>query len=395
MLTLLIAVLEALVCTLSSAPGVWAQIQGSVFVDCGSMASYNDSITNISWVPDAPEYITTGVNGSVPSAPSIYPNFSEFTTVRYFPDTRAKNCYGFPVMPNSTYLVRGTFFYGNYDGRTTLPSFQMAIDGTIVANVTFDDAAIFVYHEFVVASVSNVTFLCLLRDSSNSVPFISAISFSSLPADFFNSTVYGFLFGTQRIYFETKYRLNFDGDGLVRHPDDEFDRYWFPIQRSNSTFIQSTSPLQSLVASKRVGNEGSIWGYPPATVMDTALTSSGNITITFPDDYNYEYILSFYYAELNSTANASSRIFYIEVQGSGGDTLLNPYSDSSNAVFTADIENYWSIAYSPGADIVLYPNQPVSSPLGPIANALETWEMSANPMATMTNNEDGELLIWL
>ncbi|CAK9237931.1 unnamed protein product [Sphagnum troendelagicum] len=387
MLTLLIAVLEVLVCTLSSAPGVWAQIQGSVFVDCGSMASYVDSITNISWVPDAPEYITTGVNGYVPSAPSIYPNFSEFTTVRYFPDTRAKNCYSFPVMPNSTYLIRGTFFYGNYDNGTTLPSFQMAIDGTIVANVTFDNAAIFVYYEFMVASVSNVTFLCLLRDSSNSVPFISAISFSFLPALFFDSDVYGFLYGTQRIYFETKYRLNFGGDGLVRHPDDEFDRYWFPIQGSNSTFIQSTSPLQSLVASQIVGDGGSTWGYPPATVMDTALTSSGNITISIPDDYNYEYILSFYCAELNSTANASSRIFYLEVPGQG-DFLVNPYYDSSNVVFSAYIYLFWDIAYTPGADIVLYPDQTVSSPLGPIVNALETWEMSTNPMATMTNNQD-------
>jgi hypothetical protein len=93
----------------------------------------------------------------------------------------------------------------------------MVIDGTIVANVTFDNAAIFVYREFMVASVSNVTFLCLLRDSSNSVPFTSAISFSFLPADFFESTVYGFLFGTQKIYFQTKYRLNFGGDGLVRY----------------------------------------------------------------------------------------------------------------------------------------------------------------------------------
>jgi hypothetical protein len=125
--------------------------------------------------------------------------------------------------------------------------------------------------------------------------------------------------------------------------------------------------------------------------MDTALTSSGNITISFPDDYNYQYILSFYYAELNSTANASSRIFYIEVEGSSaGDTFLDPYSDSSNASFSADIVLYWDIAYTPGADIVLYPIQTVSSPLGPIANALETWEMSTNPMATMTNNQDGE-----
>jgi hypothetical protein len=74
-----------------------------------------------------------------------------------------------------------------------------------------------VYYEFMVASVSNVTFLCLLRDSSNSVPFISAISFSFLPVGFFYSAISYFLYGTQRKYFETKYRLNFGGDGLVRY----------------------------------------------------------------------------------------------------------------------------------------------------------------------------------
>ncbi|KAH9530783.1 hypothetical protein CY35_19G002800 [Sphagnum magellanicum] len=389
MLTLLIAVLEALVCTLSSAPGVWAQIQGSVFVDCGSMASYVDSITNISWVPDAPEYITTGVNGYVPSVPSIYPNFSEFTTVRYFPDTRAKNCYSFPVMPNSTYMIRGSFFYGYYDNGTTLPSFQMAIDGTIVANVTFDDATKFVYNEFMVVAVSNVTFLCLLRDSSNSVPFVSAISFSILPDNFFYSGFVGLLYGTQAKYFETRYRLNFGGDVLVRHPDDEFDRYWFPIQGWNSTFIQSTSPLQSLVASKTVGLNDGLSSSPPETVLDTALTSSGNITITFPDDYSYQYILSFYYAELNSTANASSRMFYLVLPGYSGEILMNPYlNSSSTSAFSAVLELAWGYLYTPGTDIVLYPDQTVSSPLGPIANALESWEISTNSMAPMTANQD-------
>ncbi|KAH8936754.1 hypothetical protein BDL97_17G101000 [Sphagnum fallax] len=386
----LLFIVAAVLGSLCSVPAVWAQIQGSVFVDCGSMASYVDSITNISWVPDAPYYITTGVNGNVSSARSIYPNFSEFTTVRYFPDTRAKNCYSFLVMPDSTYLIRGTFFYGYYDNGTKLPSFQMAIDGTIVANVTFDNATVFVYHEFMVASVSHVTFLCLLRDSSNSVPFISAISFSFLPAEFFHSDVSDSLYGTQRNYFETKYTLNFGGDGLVRYPHDGFDRYWFPIQGSNLTFIQSTSPLQSLVASKIVGPNNNLSGNPPETVMDTALTSSGNITITFPDNYSYECILSFYYAELNSTANASSRNFYFEVPGSfPGGILLNPYSNGSNSVFNAVVELYW---YTPGTDIVLYPDQTVSSPLGPIVNALEFWEISTNWMATMTDDQDANAI---
>jgi hypothetical protein len=114
-------------------------------------------------------------------------------------------------------MIRGSFFYGYYDNGTTLPSFQMAIDGTIVANVTFDDATKFVYNEFMVVAVSNVTFLCLLRDSSNSVPFVSAISFSILPDNFFYSGFVGLLYGTQAKYFETRYRLNFGGDVLVRY----------------------------------------------------------------------------------------------------------------------------------------------------------------------------------
>jgi hypothetical protein len=161
-------------------------LPGSISVDCGSDANYVDSVRNISWVPDD-AYIINGVNGDVPSAQTYYPNFSEFKVVRYFPNSLAKNCYRFAAMPNTTYVIRGIFFYGSYDNATKLPSFQMAIDGTVVTNVTFDDPTIFVYHEITfMTQLNNVTFLCLLRDSSNSVPFISAISFWSLPDGFWN-----------------------------------------------------------------------------------------------------------------------------------------------------------------------------------------------------------------
>jgi hypothetical protein len=186
---------------------------GSIFVDCGSNTTYVDKVTNISWVPDA-RYITSGVNGYVPSALMNYPSFSEFTTVRYFPDSRPKNCYTFPVSPNQTYIVKGTFFYGSYDNATTLPSFEMGIDGNIVATVTFQDSNTFVYYEFSYVSqpTNNVTFLCLLRDSSNSVPFISAISLSQLPNYYYeNEDYYPYNFS------ETKYRLNFGGNGIIRY----------------------------------------------------------------------------------------------------------------------------------------------------------------------------------
>jgi hypothetical protein len=90
----------------------------------------------------------------------------------------------------------------------------MGIDGNIVANVTFQDAYTFVYYDFSYQSQSttNVTFLCLLRDSSNSVPFISAISLSQLPNYYY---VFADYFPTY--FFETKYRLNFGGNGIIRY----------------------------------------------------------------------------------------------------------------------------------------------------------------------------------
>jgi hypothetical protein len=134
--------------------------------------------------------------------------------VRYFPDSRPKNCYTFPVSQKQTYIIKGTFFYGSYDNATTLPSFKMGIDGNIVANVTFQDANTFVYYEFSYLSqpTNNVTFLCLLRDSSNSVPFISAISLSQLPIFYYDYIDY-----YHYPIAETKYRLNFGGNGIIRY----------------------------------------------------------------------------------------------------------------------------------------------------------------------------------
>jgi hypothetical protein len=79
-----------------------------------------------------------------------------------------------------------------------------------------------------------------------------------------------------------------------------------------------------------------------------------------------------------------------------GEILLNPYLNSpGTGAFSAILEGAWGLLYTPGTDIVLYPDQTVSRPLGPIANALEFWEISTNSMAPVTENQDGELFIWL
>ncbi len=173
----------------------------------------------------------SGVNANASSAASqYYPDFSEFTTLRYFPDSRTKNCYRFPVTLNATYQIRGTFFYGYYDNQTTLPSFQMAVDGTIVGSDFIINASVFAYQEITYVAQTNLTYLCLSRDLTNSVPFISAISLVNItdpstnpvsPSE--NVTVYvGYVDGTaegdnlyQRFYYMTQHKWNFNGGNKI------------------------------------------------------------------------------------------------------------------------------------------------------------------------------------
>ena len=155
---------------------------GFLYIDCGSTATYNDSVTGLQWVPDD-GYITTGVNvGSVVPASQV-PAFPEFTTLRFFNGSHPKDCYSLPVTPNATYLLRASFYYGDYDNATTAPTFHMAIDATVVANISTASenlngpvAGKSSYEEFTIKAQSNVTYLCLLRDSTNTTPFISAIA---------------------------------------------------------------------------------------------------------------------------------------------------------------------------------------------------------------------------
>ncbi len=179
-----------------------------------------------------------------------------------------------------------------------------------------------------------------------------------------------------------------------RYPDDVYDRYWFPVQGSNSTFVQSTSHsgLQILMTNHSVlpitvnGID-----YPPDAVMRTALTdTSGNITIYFPDTNNYLAYLSFYFAELDPTANATSRNYYVLVPDSYP-TLINPLVDQTSngpdGAFYPNVDYYGD-----GWDIIVYPDP--TSPLGPLVNALEFLEVR-DQMVTLTNLQDGELIIWL
>ncbi|CAK9250171.1 unnamed protein product, partial [Sphagnum jensenii] len=162
-------------------------------------------------------------------------------------------------------------------------------------------------------------------------------------------------------------------------PDDDYDRYWFPVQGSNSTFLHSTnSGIQILMANHSVLSVSEL-DYPPNAVMRTALTDkSGNMTIYFPDNNSYQMYMLFYYAELDPTANETSRSYYVEV-ADNNTVLVNPILNQSSHY--PNVLVYYDISYYDGWNILLYPDP--TSPLGP----LEFFEIEGQ-LVTLTNPQD-------
>jgi hypothetical protein len=88
----------------------------------------------------------------------------------------------------------------------------MGVDGTIVASNIISELYVIAYQEITYTPQRNVTFLCLSRDVTNSVPFISAISLVNVtaPAAFADNLYLGY-------YYVTQFRWNFGGNGIIRY----------------------------------------------------------------------------------------------------------------------------------------------------------------------------------
>jgi hypothetical protein len=172
---------------------------------------------------------------------------------------------------------------------------------------------------------------------------------------------------------------------IYRYPDDIADHYWFPI-KSNSSYVNSTAQVEALTGTDIVNAT-----FPPEAVMNTALTTNGTMTINIPstDAYNW-FMTLLYMAELNPNAGKDSRKFYLGVPAySLSPTWLsNPFVDGQSVGGVSEID-YYGIMQN---YLHLFQNGSINTAaLGPLVNALEIFELSQNPFAILTNEQDSKL----
>ncbi|KAI9387692.1 hypothetical protein POPTR_010G213101v4 [Populus trichocarpa] len=80
------------------------------------------------------------------------------------------------------YVIRAGFFYGNYDGLSNPPTFDLHLNGGKWSTVNTASRSGPIYHEIVYSlQKSAILTVCLVQTRDGEVPFISTLEFMPLP----------------------------------------------------------------------------------------------------------------------------------------------------------------------------------------------------------------------
>lgn len=153
---------------------------GFISIDCGlpPNSTYIDKITGLTYVSDA-QYIDTGTNHNVSGVYITSAVSKHYYDVRSFP-TGPRNCYTLRSLTSgSKYLIRATFMYGDYDGLSKPPIFDLYIGVNFWRRMNISDASFAYIAEEITVVTNNYVQVCLL-DKGQGTPFISSLDLRPL-----------------------------------------------------------------------------------------------------------------------------------------------------------------------------------------------------------------------
>ncbi|KAI3997400.1 hypothetical protein MKX01_017770 [Papaver californicum] len=356
----------------------------SVFlsIDCGSSSLKPHTDNNsIVWVGDGP-YIQTGEVHTV-NAPADIPGWDSrvMSTLRAFP-TRNKNCFSIDIdkkpEDNTTLervLIRANFYYGNYDNKSTPPTFNLQFNGidwktvkTTLDSITYEEVV------FLWKKGKNIN-VCLAQTKPNHIPFINALEVRSLDSD-----VYSYFPEESAIIFLDRYALG--SSTTIRYPEDSMDRIWVGNNISTMTRVRSNSPSIDVSTDDK----------PPEAVLRTALmplNSSQDIFSTFTLNLKVPIVGNAYFSEVIKLNSTQKRSFDIVVNKGLDSTIIlsNPVIPPYGGALEVYIFNVTTFNSSFSLDFI----RTNDSTLPPLINALELYTIG-DTLVEGTNSDDVKAL---
>ncbi|KAK9114742.1 hypothetical protein Syun_021539 [Stephania yunnanensis] len=276
-------------------------------IDCGGRETFT-AADHQTWYSD--QYYTGGAPGLV-SEPRRFPLKQE-QTLRFFPVASGKkNCYILPV-PAGRYHLRTFTVYDNYDGKLHPPSFDVAVDGTVVfpwrSPWPDDVAKSGAYSDllaFVADGEADVCFYSIATDP----PVIGSIEVFQVDPLSYDSPATGdlILVNYGRLSCGSE---SFGLGGLV----DRFGRAW----QSDRGFRVSSKGVKALSSGRRVYGTDQRPNYFPEKLYQEAVTvlGGGDLEYRLPVDAKLDYLVWFHFVEIDVSVNsAGKRVFDVLVNG--------------------------------------------------------------------------------
>lgn len=132
-----------------------------------------DLLTSLTYTTDA-DLVQSRETGRVDkTTETTYPK--PCWNLRSFPNGK-RNCYDINVRPDTKYLIRATFVYGNYDGLNAVPSFDLYLGPDKWTTVDTNDTIKEVIH---LTRSQSLMQICLVNTGTGT-PFINVLELRPL-----------------------------------------------------------------------------------------------------------------------------------------------------------------------------------------------------------------------
>ncbi|XP_056176385.1 putative leucine-rich repeat receptor-like serine/threonine-protein kinase At2g19230 isoform X3 [Syzygium oleosum] len=268
-------------------------------IDCGAPNQYTEEEINITYETDE-RFIDFGENMQV-SSEVIYTYNQQYSkNLRSFPNG-TRNCY--TLRPdrgtNITYLIRATFWYGNYDGKNQTPSFDLHIGVNYWATV---NSPTYFCEEIMYVSQADDIQVCLVN-TGKGVPFISALELRPLDNDIYR-------LGSGFLPLSWRYDIGLSSKSFIRYPDDVYDRIWYAQNYTVWFILNTTSAIDLSV-------DNDVYKYNvPGEVLRTAQRStnaSSPMKLHWPSISTKKWIVYFYFMEIERLTSGQQREFTISM----------------------------------------------------------------------------------
>ncbi|KAF8031041.1 hypothetical protein BT93_D0276 [Corymbia citriodora subsp. variegata] len=322
------------------------QNPGFISIDCGAPNDYHDDQLDIYYKADV-GFVDSGTNMQVSTQVIYQNNQQQSKNLRIFPSGK-RNCYTLkPDEGNgNTYLVRASFWYGDYDGKNQTPAFDLHIDVNYWITV---NSSSWIYEEIIYTPPRDYIQVRLVNTGSG-VPFISALELRLL-----DNSIYQINSGA----LVTNWRYNLGSLNTYRHPQDVYDRIWnnqtysggWSSVSNTTAIVTSTSndaykvPLEVLMTATQVKN-----ATDPLSLFWTSTTPRLSVNAMYDVKKTYGVIrvswqgdpcmpTQYTWSGLNCSYDSSPRIISLNLSSSGLKGLIAASISNLTAVVTLDLSN--------------------------------------------------------